>query len=86
MLRTLFGLALLAGGFFLGVGWTGSQEEAVIDDQEIAATQPVVPDGSRATADDKPRYSSDEEATIALFEEAAPSVTFITTTNLRSSY
>lgn len=85
MLKTLLGIALLLGGFIIGISWTNGTSTATADKVEANTTQPSVPSSGRLPADDLPRFANDEDATIALFEAAAPSVNYITTTNLRSS-
>lgn len=79
-------IALLVGGFIMGMGWSNKADEPTAkEDKTVAQTETQQPGMGREPADDRPRYANDEEATIALFEEAAPSVNYITTTNLRSS-
>lgn len=87
VLKSILWLGLLAGSFILGAGWSDkaetTEEEAPTMTKQTAMEENAR--GMRVPADDKPRFQSNEEATIALFEEAAPSVTFITTSNIRSS-
>jgi len=82
ILRGIFLILLLIGAFILGTSWKNSTDELTtnVDDSQVDLKE-----GHRATADNAVRYSNEEEATIALFEDAASSVTFITTSNLRSS-
>ncbi len=77
--RILAVTALLIMGFIAGVAWkskdTASQETALIAEKgPVRATTP--------RGDLKP----EEQATIDLFNQAAPSVCFITTTSLREDF
>jgi len=84
LLRGAALILLLLGAFILGSSWKSGVEDNVSKDDN--AEKIGLKKGMRNTADDAVRYSNEEEATIALFEDAAPSVTFITTSNLRSNY
>ena len=76
-------LLLVVGAFLLGTSWkNGGDDSANLEEGQNAGLKT----GQRNTADNVARYSNEEEATIALFEDAASSVTFITTSNLRSNY
>ncbi|NNE28767.1 MAG: trypsin-like serine protease [Saprospiraceae bacterium] len=88
-LKSILWIALLGGGFLLGAGWKSNsndqQEEASGISENLGEATATLTRG-RVPADAKVRFANDEEATISLFEEAAPSVAYITTTNLRSDY
>lgn len=90
MLRPFLWLVLLAAGFVAGTAWTNR------GDQPKANAQPpfTVNDGKAVAtnftdttpADDQSGLNPQELATINLFEKAAPSVAFITTSNVRRDY
>ncbi len=92
LLRNLLFVGLLIGSFFLGVSWKGTPNET--DSTANNTTADIPPDES--TAEEAPsaplpsppdaRLDPAELATIRLFEAAAPSVAFITTSNLRQNY
>lgn len=100
-LRLLFGILFIALGFGLGRYWNHQQndtstkeenkprlvsyEEEMLASEEAEKTEEdaSVPNPSRL---DKSTLNSAELATINLFEKAAPSVCFITTTNFRQDY
>ena len=78
ILRAL-GLLLLIGiGFFAGSAWSESKEDRIEDSEESAEEKEEKREVAPVTV-----ISNQEDATIQLFESAAPSVTFITTTNLQ---
>lgn len=87
--RVLGWLLLLGLGFLGGVAWTG-RSTASSDKQPSASStaQPVNYTGetSSTPADAGQDFTAQELATIRLFESAAPSVCFITTTNVRRDY
>ncbi|NUO01671.1 MAG: trypsin-like peptidase domain-containing protein [Saprospiraceae bacterium] len=89
-LRLLFGVLLLGGAFFAGVAWKGREDH---DQTKMASEAKAVstgnaPDESGAAREGQPNnnLTATEMATIKLFEEAAPSVCFITTMNVRLDY
>jgi len=84
------GIILLLGGYMLGASWSAGtddpnstkqiQQEGSSDsdsDHNLSLTE-----GEEETFDLKPN----EKATIALFQEAAPSVVFITTSTFEKDY
>jgi len=88
-LRILLGTLLLGGAFFAGVAWkgrAGHTEEGVASATAIQTS--AVPDepGAARAGEPNNNLNAAEMATIKLFEEAAPSVCFITTTNVRLDY
>lgn len=97
-LRFLIWIVLLAAGFFAGIAWKSiDKEEAPVPTEERSAdtlTEPVstaretTPGPTSAQAGDITRSDLTEEEikNIRLFQEAAPSVCFITTTNLRQDF
>ncbi len=100
MLRLLFGLLLLVAGFFAGSAWTNkvtppaeTPPEKVADDTamiDVRTTQDRAIEaenkpGGRAVSEAS-ELTAEERATIRLFEDAAPSVCFITTSNLRQDF
>ena len=84
IVQTIFFVLLLIGAFILGSSW--KSKSTISDDSTATSEIEAVNKNIRQPADLIPRYSDDEEATIALFEAAAPSVIFITTSNYRSNY
>ncbi len=81
--RIVLSLLLVGAGFAGGVAWKGRVEKPPVD-----AEQPSMPgagdgstDGREAPAPDQ-NLTTGELATIRLFENAAPSVCYITTTNI----
>ncbi len=95
--RFILWLALLAAGFLAGVAWkgkdsrAGEKERARTEadslagrDLTVAARNTSLP-GARETSPGA-GLTPQELATIKLFEEAAPSVCFITTSNVRMDY
>lgn len=87
-LRILIGVLLLGGAFFAGVAWKGRESHA--DEGLASATAKTATlndeSGGGSTAELDNNLNAGELATIRLFEEAAPSVCFITTTNVRLDY
>jgi S1-C subfamily serine protease len=96
-LRFIFWIILLAAGFFAGIAWKSIDrgktpappEERTTDTLAKPATatdETAIPAGPSAQAGEIAREDlTDEEIkNIRLFQEAAPSVCFITTTNLRT--
>jgi S1-C subfamily serine protease len=94
-LRLIVWAALIGLGFFAGIAWTDSKdqteqpeapESAVVSQEAPAAeaTSTSLP-ASRESAPSE-GLKPDERATIRLFEESAPSVCYITTTNVRRDY
>ncbi|MBI5914265.1 MAG: trypsin-like peptidase domain-containing protein [Bacteroidetes bacterium] len=86
--RFLLWAALLVGGFFIGTAWnnafnrqTAPQMSADENPRNTAAA-----DESTARSPIPPGLNEGEKATIRLFENSAPSVAFITTSQLRQDY
>lgn len=95
-LKIFVWLALLIVGFFAGAAWTersGEQpapperglEENITSDAHAAEAKTTNLPGAR-TAVPGTDLNRGEKATIRLFEESAPSVCYITTTNVRRDY
>lgn len=93
--QIVFALGLLVVGFFLGTSYKSAdfQDQPTIvegsTDGERSAEVSIVQTSSnpsRRSIDKVERYTSQEEATIRLFEESSPSVVFITTSNVRQDY
>jgi len=86
----LVGTILLLGGYFLGVSWSGDEDNGVnnvagISNNEDQALVEVDTNNLIKTNKDfdlKPN----EKATISLFQEAAPSVVYITTSTFERDY
>ncbi|HKK76785.1 MAG TPA: trypsin-like peptidase domain-containing protein [Saprospiraceae bacterium] len=101
-LRLLLGILLIALGFALGTYWHNQEESTSTEvndnaqrlvkfENEVKTPEEAKEDKEAASLAERPnrdlpRLNTSELATINLFEEAAPSVCFITTTNLRQDY
>ncbi len=88
-------LLLLGGSFFLGAAWQNSDSSnpRVEDreEEEVPIVAPPAPATTAKTSSSRPvsptgGLTNSEKATINLFENAAPSVAFITTSNLRRDH
>jgi len=90
--RILLWLVLIAAGFIAGTLWNSranAQDEKQEDQPKAIATSDKnygKADEESRTANDASSLNPEEKATIALFQNAAPSVCYITTTNLRSDF
>ncbi len=89
-LRFLLWALLLAAGFFAGIAWKTNDSDRTAPQDDPAASQPVA-QPTNATGDASPKplpndLTSAERHTIRLFEAAAPSVCYITTTNVRRDF
>lgn len=92
--KVLLWAILLSGGFLAGAAWKNTDTEAASKESDTAIlvknTEPeeaevVVKPGDRAESPSL-GFTAAEQATIKLFENAAPSVCFITTSNVRRDY
>lgn len=85
--KMIFWGLLMGLGFFAGISWksktTKSPEENKGKAQMISQSNTSKKTWNTSRQND---YTSAEEATIQLFENAAPSVAFITTSNVRRDY
>ena len=86
-LRIIIWVLLLVAGFMGGVAW----KNGTSTDTTVETTKPVVVsnDGfqnSNNQSTNRNDLNPDESATISLFQNAAPSVAFITTSNYRRDY
>ena len=91
--RFFIWIALLVLGFLAGVSWTNRAPEAeketvetdtIIDEEAVSKPATTLPH-QRATTPSN-GLTPQELANIRLFENAAPSVCFITTSNVRTDY
>ncbi len=87
IIRSFIGIILLAAGFFTGTSWqnrqaAGESENLKPKNLLVKNTASVAPQ----TVEPNDRFTDYETATINLFERAAPSVVFITTSNVRRDY
>ena len=88
-LRFLLWIGLLLVGFLFGLAWKSADKQDQVPAEETNAEAIQVSteqnEEASATIVDKPagKLMNSELATIKLFEDAAPSVCFITTSNLR---
>lgn len=90
--RILLWLVLLAAGFAAGVAWNSKQQKQMIANEDrpkaIVTSDNNYSDSSSSSERTGPvaGLNPEEKATINLFQNAAPSVCYITTTNLRSDF
>ena len=87
----LVGLILLLGGYFLGVSWSADTEDPNNNSTKVLAETKnafaaIDANDKVSTKAEKFDLKPNEKATIALFEEAAPSVVFITTSTFEKDY
>lgn len=87
----ILGLILLGGGFFLGQNLSRSNNSSQdLDNQVLIKNDQAIQSSSKTT--EQPKYEptqrsyTDENSVIQLFEEAAPSVVFITTSTRSQNY
>jgi len=88
-MRYLLALLLLALGFFMGSYWKQLQSERGTEDNPsvlVNQSRPVDPPALADDAASNGTLTAVESHTIRLFEAAAPSVCYITTTQLRRNY
>lgn len=87
-IRLFFGVALLIGGFFLGTAWKGYQDQASENqDTSVQVSNNSTNDGANSgLASFSDGLNPQELATIHLFEQAAPSVCFITTSTVQMDW
>ncbi|TXB62649.1 S1C family serine protease [Phaeodactylibacter luteus] len=87
--RIFLWLALLGAGFLAGAAWTNRAMPSPTAEPSIPeqpAPQPVSQPGSSREPEAGAGLTPQERSNIRLFEEAAPSVCYITTTNVRRDY
>lgn len=88
-MRYLLALLLLALGFFMGSYWKQLQSDRGTEDNPsvlVNQSRPVDPPALADDAATNDALTAVESHTIRLFEAAAPSVCYITTTQLRRNY
>lgn len=84
----VLGILLLSLGFFVGSSWRTTENDSNdSNNTAISNTTSTTNTTTKSipTPAIDPKLNTAEKATIRLFEEAAPAVTFITTTNIRRS-
>ncbi len=93
LLRFLFILFLVAISFLAGIAWTNASEKWNTEPEKKEQEKTVLIDNptSPPSSNTRPTTPSqslrpEEQHTIHLFESAAPSVAFITTSNVRQDY
>jgi len=88
ILRFFLWAALLVGGFFLGTSWktTFNQQMAPQTSADEGTPRNVNNEGPSSTTALPPGLNEGEKATIRLFENSAPSVAYITTSQIRQDY
>jgi S1-C subfamily serine protease len=74
--RALLGLLLLGVGFAAGAGW-GSRAASQQAEHQAASPRPVSP---------RPELTQEERSITALFEEASPSVVYVTSLAVRRDF
>lgn len=87
--QIFFGLLLIALGFFAGTAWTSRDTLETNEENREEVTQPDAYNTENTTVSssvEPPNLTPAEKATIKLFEEAAPSVAFITTSRFQWNY
>jgi len=88
IIKPIFWILLLFAGFFVGTSWQNRQqitkEKNNNQEQKILASNQSLATSQKVDKED--RFTDHEVATINLFERAAPSVVFITTSNVRRDY
>ncbi len=83
ILRIAFSIMLIAGGFAAGVAWKGRAEQPVANEEQTTAPgNDARENGQSNMPAPDISLTPSELATIQLFEAAAPSVCYITTTNV----
>ena len=88
ILRFIFWATLLVGGFFIGTAWKEKFNQQTAPQMSADEGNPRNLDdpASTKTTAMPPGLNEGEKATIRLFENSAPSVAFITTSQLRQDY
>lgn len=83
--RPLLWLILIGIGFFVGIAWKAKDAE---HDKQLPTEKldTISTSPSAESYEERDDLTSSEKATIRLFEKAAPSVCFITTTNVRLDF
>jgi S1-C subfamily serine protease len=86
--RYVFWLLLLGAGFIAGVAWKNKDSTAQPSAERATFTREdrVAGDDSASVQMGAAELNAQERATIQLFERVAPSVCFITTSNVRMDY
>lgn len=86
-LRYIFGILLLVGGFMIGAAWnTPSKNNNNSATDSSAQSAPSARADEDIIAEIPAELNPDEKATIRLFENASPSVAYITTSSFRQSF
>ena len=88
ILRFIFWATLLVGGFFIGTAWKEKFNQQTAPQMSADEGNPrnLGDPASTKTTAMPPGLNEGEKATIRLFENSAPSVAFITTSQLRQDY
>ena len=88
LIRFLGWAVLIGIGYFIGSAYTTSENDHTQQNQvvEAATTSSLTDNNNSRDVTPTKGLSSDELSTIKLFEEAAPSVCFITTTTIQRDY
>ena len=88
--RVLVWAILVAGGFLAGAAWRNADSETAAKESDTAVLvknmEPIEADPNTRAESPSMGLTAAEQSTIKLFENAAPSVCFITTSNVRRDY
>ncbi len=80
-LRPLLWGGLLFIGYFIGTAWKTNEADSTSTETQEQVAPPI-----RKEDSSKKNLQPNEKATIELFQKTAPSVAFITTTNMRRNF
>ncbi len=86
ILRFLIWPVLLVLAFLAGTSWSNSEQQQPPEPAVSTQTNDKTKNSGLVTQNLRSELNNQEKATIALFEAAAPSVAFITTSKLSRSY
>lgn len=84
--KIIFGASLLLGGFFLGVSWKTNDSTIITSESPQIIEKEGIKQETIEEVAERKGLNKSELATIKLFEQATPSVAFITTSNVRRNY
>ncbi len=95
-LKTFALLAILGAGIFVGISWKEKiaprfnlkpeKKQASTDEQPLVSAPAILTNKNPATSNFAKALNNTEEAIINLFDATAPSVCYITTSNVRQDY
>lgn len=85
-LRYLLWMLFLGVGFFIGIAWKNSDQQPTSSAESGTLAVPASYTNATNAIPENPALGASELATISLFEKAAPSVCYITTSNVSRNY